>query len=176
MISFIHAARKAVADKNWYGALSLALTLPDLAASLEDADGKTSGRKFAAWFDVWMPSYSQGQVRSAFGKDLQIPPMMTGNDCYALRCAVLHNGTDDIEEQRARETLRRFNFTFGGEGVEVHRNRNGDVLQLEVGIFASEICDACERWREHFIESEPEAKNREARLIVITDPRNGFSI
>ncbi|MGY8705125.1 hypothetical protein RAD16_05200 [Bradyrhizobium sp. 18BD] len=176
MISFIQAARKAVDDQNWYAALALALTLPDIAASLENADGKTSGKRFAAWFDKWMPAYSVGREKLVTGRRIEIPPFMKGADCYALRCAVLHNGTDDVEEQRARETLKKFDFTFGGEGVHVHRNRNGETLQLEVGPFVTEICDACEQWRENFLKNEPEAKKREAGLIVISDPRAGFSI
>lgn len=175
MIAFIQATREAVKNNNWYAALSLALTLPDIACSLENADGRTNGQRFAVWFDKWMPEYSSSRTQRFSTRIIENPPFMVGRDCYALRCAVLHNGVDDIEEQRARESLKQFVFMFGGN---VHRNllANGAMLQLDVGRFASEMSNACEKWRDQFLKNEPEAADREARLIAISDARLGFTI
>jgi hypothetical protein len=89
---------------------------------------------------------------------------MTGSDCYALRCAILHNGIDEIESQRARDTIRRFVF-LAGEGAP-HCNLMYDILQLDLGLFCKEVCDACDNWRTTFLKEQQEAAQREASLMI----------
>lgn len=60
---------------------------------------------------------------------------LNGGDCYALRCAVLHEGSDDIVEQRAREALERFEFYEPAPGLRMHCNQIGVRLQLQVDLF-----------------------------------------
>jgi hypothetical protein len=51
MDRFTTAIRQSVENKNWYAALYLSLTLPDICARLESDNGKTNRAKFVAWFD-----------------------------------------------------------------------------------------------------------------------------
>lgn len=67
---------------------------------------------------------------------------MTSGDCWALRCSLLHEGSDDIGEQRARETLSRFRFTTLG----VHHIRIDKVLVLNTARFCEEVCQGVEAW------------------------------
>jgi len=69
---------------------------------------------------------------------------LTGADCYALRCAYLHQGIDDTEGQPARETLNKFHFTT----MQMHRLMAFDMLTLNVRRFCLEFCGAADRWAE----------------------------
>jgi hypothetical protein len=59
MNSLLNSTRKAVAESNWYAGLTMALTLPDIAVSLENADGRTNCKRYAAWFDKWLDGESK---------------------------------------------------------------------------------------------------------------------
>lgn len=48
MDRFTSAVRQSLENKNWYAALYLSLTLPDICARLESDDGKTNRVKFVA--------------------------------------------------------------------------------------------------------------------------------
>jgi hypothetical protein len=67
-------------------------------------------------------------------------------DAYALRCAFLHEGRSDIEEQRARKALSNFRFVAAPAGTIIHCNLSNDVLQLQVDIFCEDICRAASEW------------------------------
>ncbi len=67
-----------------------------------------------------------------------------GKDCYALRCALLHEGVENIGEQRAREVLKSFRFIKSGVAL-VHRNQYNDMLQLQVNEFARDIISGIEQ-------------------------------
>jgi len=167
MLPIVTAARAALFHRNWYAALTVALTLPDIASGLETDDGRTSGRSYGAWFDRWLPIYSQPEERAGRIR----APFLTGADCSALRCAFLHNGIDDIEQQRARETLKRFIFLAPNAGRSFHLMRFEKIfLQLDVSRFVEDICVAVENWRPDFFRQRSEkAAAREANLIVIYD-------
>jgi hypothetical protein len=148
----------------------MALALPDIASSLEANDGVTSGRLYAAWFDKWLPSYSEAETIERAGRRYARRPFMKGTDCYALRCSFLHSGLDDIEDQRAQETITRFVFLAPSGERSFHRSLHNAVLQLDVSIFVAEICEAIDRWHADFSKQKPEeALKREAELMVIYD-------
>lgn len=128
MMEFVRAARSAAESGNVYGALALALTLPDMACSLESADGWTSGRRYSAWVDRWL--------------DRRYLRFLEGGDCYALRCAVLHNGSDRTENHRASVALDRFVFTTQGG----HLLRVNSLLQMNTPAFVEDLCLAVEAW------------------------------
>lgn len=136
----IESVRRSVGIHNWYAALMGALTLPDIAAKLDGRSGG-SGARYIAWFDDYLlPGYTQqrpGEADRIF---------LSGNDCYALRCAFLHEGDFDITGQRVPMALERFKFVAPVPGCVVHCNRIGRVLQLQVDCFCEEICSAIEQW------------------------------
>jgi len=61
----------------YYLAVSMALTLPDVCAAVESPDGKTSPKKYKAWYD-----------KNLANRYVSI----TAEDCYSLRCGVSHQG------------------------------------------------------------------------------------
>jgi len=136
----VQDVRSAVNGEAWYSALALALALPDICGYVESPRAG-SGARYAAWFDREVgPCYSVSVAGS--------PPVqfLTGNDCYAMRCAFLHQGEFDISDQRAREVLDRFRFVVPKSGVTIHNNRLKNTLQLQVSKFCEDVCVAVESW------------------------------
>jgi hypothetical protein len=141
--SLLNGLERSIREQNWYAALTMSLTLPDICAKAANPGERTSGRKYAAWFDENVgPKY-----RRPVGADRKIHVFLSGNDCYALRCALLHAGSADISEQRVRETLRRFYFcTPGRLNIRWHLNQKDDALILMVDEFATDILEAARSW------------------------------
>ncbi|OGK44080.1 hypothetical protein A2957_01300 [Candidatus Roizmanbacteria bacterium RIFCSPLOWO2_01_FULL_38_11] len=75
MRRIIDSVYNAIENENWYAALFVSLSFPDICAALES--GETSGKKYADWFEKNLSQYKG---------------FLSGNDCYALRCALLHLG------------------------------------------------------------------------------------
>lgn len=166
MHSFVAAARTAVNNKNWYAALSVALLLPDICGRIENPK-LGSQRRYREWFDAWLgPKYSAGagdRRRS----------LLSGGDCYALRCALTHEGRDNISEQGAQEVLSSFRFNTPYALINMHRNQLNGVLQLQVDIFALDICAAVEEWLKS-MENNEEVQKRLGELIAIHKTEDGI--
>jgi hypothetical protein len=132
----------AVHARNWHAALSLALTLPDICARLERPEVKSSRLRYTDWCDRYIsPRYTM-----QIGGSAEPHVFLSGSDCYALRCAVLHEGSDDIVNQRAKYALDGFRFTEPLPGVFIHMNKLNNRLQLEVDRFCADVCAAVAQW------------------------------
>lgn len=139
----VGSARKCIASRNWYAALSLALTLPDICAALEATDGKASARKYIDWFNRYiLDKYTRER-----GPSRPKRVFLNGEDCYALRCAFLHQGSDDISDQRIRKALNSFIFVQTPlQSIVIHCNLGGDTLQLQIDIFCEDIYSGVQQW------------------------------
>jgi hypothetical protein len=143
MQHLIDAVRHAIQEKNWYAALATALTMPDIAGKL---DGRTGGSqaRFVTWFNDYMrPKYTD-LIGSGVSQKSHV--FLSGNDCYALRCAYLHQGEFDITTQKAKDVLDHFKFVAPFPGRLIHRNQTNNVLQLQVDVFCEEMCAAVDEW------------------------------
>lgn len=151
MKEIINSVQKAITNKNWYAALFVSLTLPDICGKIEDPN-KNLPNRYVEWFKQYMPQY-QG--------------FLSGEDCYALRCALLHEGKDDISEQK-KQVLEHFVFLTSGS----HRNLVGGkdpFLQLNVQKFCEEICAGVQSWMAN-ITSNADALVRLNQTIEIHEP------
>ena len=131
---FVAATRDAVASRNWYAALAMALALPDVCGRVE-YPGVGSRSRYAQWYEDYR--YCGGQI----GKN-----MPTGGDVYALRCAYFHQGEFDVSDHAARETTERFRFVEPIANWTIYHNRVKNEIQLQVSRFCEELCLAAERW------------------------------
>ncbi|MEW2608898.1 hypothetical protein AB0937_01525 [Streptomyces sp. NPDC047880] len=142
MEGFFDGLERSIEKSNWHAALVMALTLPDICAKTVAPTGG-SARRYAAWFDEHLkPKYT-------FGVSPGMEPhvFLSGKDCYALRCALLHEGSVDITEQRAREALERFRFCIPGErNIQLHCNKVDNTLILMVDTFATDVLAAARSW------------------------------
>lgn len=171
MDGFFDGLDQALQQKNWYSALVMSLTLPDLCAKASSPTGKTNGKRYAAWFDEFVgPKY-----RHPVGPAGTVHVFLSGNDCYALRCALLHEGSAEVTAQRARETLERFHFcTPGSRGIRWHRNQKDGALILMVDEFAADVLDSARSWWGSLEPARREAARQTQLVLLDADHFDGF--
>src|SRR5258708_7704442 len=128
MRDFVIAVRQSVANQNWYSALAMALTLPDIAAKLDGRPGGSAAR-YISWFGTYLDPIYTVQMSG------RTVVFLSGEDCYALRCAFLHEGDLDISGQRVQKALTSFTFIVSPSGMTLHRISSGSRLALQVNIF-----------------------------------------
>ncbi len=154
MQKFVDSVKQSLENGNWYSALIVTLTLPDIAGKV-DYPGEVPGRvRYRSWFNQYLLASFTIEVPSAHQPEgnekmvMQEIEILSGDDCYALRCSYLHEGSDDINGQRAQEVLERFVFTEPNEKNNTfHRNLiNGNTLALNVKLFSEEILVGIESW------------------------------
>lgn len=138
MQNFVAAVRQAVAAGNIYAALALALALPDMCGALVSPKARPSDRYKAWWIKYVKPAYT-----AAIGAGREEHVFLGESDAYALRCAVLHQGYDDLAEHQAREALDRFHFVEPESGM-LHCNQYNRVLNLQVSVFCEDIAKGVE--------------------------------
>lgn len=139
--NFTGSLQQSLANQNYFAALTLALTLPDICSKLENPQLNT-GPRYIDWFNEFLSRKYKRQV----GPQGQVHTFLSGGDFYALRCAVLHQGELDITSQRARQVLNDFIFVRPRVSSSVHLNQLNDTLQLQVDIFCVDIILAVEEW------------------------------
>lgn len=164
------AITQALENENWYAALSLSLTAPDICARLESDDQRTDGSRYAEWFQKNLAHLYRIQV----GVENKEIAFLTGNDCYALRCALLHEGTADITSQRRREVLNSFHFIADGAHCNRISHDGREILQLSVKTFCSEICDAVKLWLVGFRKHQADKVGRLDELLTIQTGSHTF--
>lgn len=144
MKKIIQSAYDALSSNNQYGSLFIALTIPDICVALEQ--GGSSGERYSAWFENNLIDYKN---------------FLSGKDCYALRCALLHQGKADISDQSKKDILEHVVFMEPQstthrvlfKNVSINGNEKS-FLQLNVSMFVVDICKAAEAWLKSKINDE----------------------
>lgn len=151
MQDFIDAIRSSVSLGHWQSALFLTLSIPDICGRLEDPT-RSSSQRYIKWYERYLSASYAGNKEC---------PFLTPSDCYALRCALLHEGATELSMQRCREILDEVCFIqpdskgFGllrpGHrtrliNVTVNDRHFKSTLCLHVDRFCEDMCTAVERW------------------------------
>lgn len=135
MDHLIKAVEDAMVSGNYYAALTVAVTLPDICGWIEDPATSSTSR-YVRFFDAHMAQHYVHPM----GRSGALQVFLKGKDFYALRCALLHQGTDDISLQKARATLDSFRLIMPPSNITIHCNLFGtNQLQIQVDIFCREI-------------------------------------
>jgi len=136
--------RASLKNECWYSALYLAITLPDICSNRQY--GSTDRTKYKKWFN----KYVNEKYTHRVGPLGEVVNFLSGSDCYAFRCAVLHEGNNEITGQNARDKIDRFVFISPTYSNIIHCNMSvsGNVskLQLQVDIFVNDIISGVEKW------------------------------
>lgn len=136
MNHLIRSVEASLEEGNSYAALATTLALPDICGWILDPTVSSRAR-YVAWFDRYVAHHYVHHI----GVDHTCTVFLSGNDCYALRCAFLHEGREDITEQRAQQLLDSFQFVVAPPGLIIHCNLHGTRLQLQVNIFCREFIE-----------------------------------
>ncbi|NWJ24788.1 hypothetical protein [Rhizobium sp. RM] len=156
MEHLLRSVEQAVDQKNWYAALLIALTLPDVSAKVDGRKGKV-GERYVSWAKEWIePTYlreaptkppaimremyetlrdrtNQNAPRDFMRKmkSLASGPrvktcLMTAGDLYALRCAYCHEYSHELENHNAKGILTRFHISEPPSKGSMHLNMKDD--------------------------------------------------
>jgi hypothetical protein len=134
----------------YYVALAGALMIPDVAGAMDADDGRATNATYKAWFDTYMGGkYSIGSVT------------LTGEDCYGLRCAMLHQGRFKPHQG----VYDRVIFVEPGpHGITLHMNRLNNVLNIDVRIFVADMVEAARVWLSQVSGTDVFARNYEQSM------------
>lgn len=157
--SFLLDIMSSLEHDNWYSALTLSLTIPDICSSLESPDVRGKA-KYISWIE----------------NNLYKIPMykwIPASDLYALRCSFLHNGMDDISKQKAQKIIESYKFVYPGEQLQMHLNRSGNIMQLDVAIFSLDMVIVAKQWID--LNKENAQINKEAaKIMTIENSDDGW--
>ncbi|EMK6986055.1 hypothetical protein ACOJUY_001349 [Vibrio alginolyticus] len=160
MDRFTNSIKKNLETENWYGALFMALTLPDICGKIAYPEIEHSGPRYKKWFDNYLAEVNKTIIQ---GKETVF---LTASDCWALRCSLLHTGADDITEQKAQDVLDKFIFTTMG----MHRIKTDKILTLDVVKFCEEICEAVDSWYGPLVDDPLVRQSRDTIISIKTGP------
>lgn len=161
------AIKKAMTDQNWYAALTLALSMPDICGRLESPQKKSQAR-----YETWFAKYVLSSFQFEIGGEMYI--FLNASDCYALRCAYLHQGEFGLEDQRAKKVLELINFRAPIAGDFTHMVTDGSVLSLKVDMFCTAICNGVEVWMKDMQEDEAVSVRLEKLGRISKPGGNGY--
>jgi len=163
MKRFTDAGRMAIAAKNHYAALSLALMIPDICGSLEDPGTGKSQKRYERWFSKWAePKFTHnGKI------------FLSSSDCFQLRCSLIHSGSTEIDSNK-RDVLQRIEFFDDSgrghlvwlEGNTYNGVKQPSVLVLVASKFSETMYQAAEEW-DAASANEPSIQALKTNLTVI---------
>lgn len=146
MQDIVEAIRKSLKEGNYYSALFLTITLPSICGALESNNGQDTKTKYIRWYDHYID-------------DL----MLKGEDCYALRCSLLHQG----KTTHTGSSFSRILFTYPNQSRSIfHNNSIEGALNLDIPLFCKRVLKAVERWQTE-IENTTNYKRNIANAIRI---------
>ena len=150
--------KQSLSNKNWYSAIAIALTIPDICSTINDGK-QSNGKKYAGWFDKYVgvnyrkegfPDWMVKRIKEHGTEEhvrIALSELyLTGNDCYALRCAFLHEGKGSIIEQRAREILDEIKFVEPNGQFVLHKSIQNNKIILHIDLFCNHILEGIEEW------------------------------
>lgn len=159
---YVTSILKSIENENWYAGLTLALTIPDICGSINTPNENSSKKRFIEWYDAFvLPRFSQ--VFSNGEGDL----LLNGADCYALRCSFLHNGIENISNQRAKELLEKFYFIQPLKSWSFNTRSRNNMLIIQIDRFCKLICDAVDDW----LKTRQDSDFSDKQLLKIYNPK-----
>lgn len=139
MQDIVEAIRKSLDTENYYAALFLTIILPSICGALESNDGQDSSARYIGWYDRYID-------------DL----ILKGDDCYALRCSLLHQG----RTTHRKSSFSRILFTYPNPNRNAfHNNFMAGALNLDIPLFCERVLRAVERWQAEVENTENYKRN-----------------
>ncbi|OIG76513.1 hypothetical protein A7M82_12695 [Acinetobacter baumannii] len=169
MNHFINALETSIRTENWYSVLFISLSLPDICGKIDEPT-LGSKQRTINWFNKYLRKIYTRKI----GSNRIEHTFLSGSDFYALRCAYLHEGSNDITSQKAQETLERIRFIQPDTNVCIHRNQINNTLQLQVSEFGKEILEAVKEWT-YDVSKDPIKKAKLEKLLNIEIVGSSFT-
>ncbi len=146
MDELIKAIELSLQNENYWGALYLAVNIPDICGKFEFPNEY----HYSRWFEANMPeSYWVNRDSVVY---------LSGQDAFAIRCNLLHDMSTDLARSRVKDTLAdRFYFTKRGPHLLKVSDINGDAtVRVNLGVrpYTQDLVAAYRAWRSKLEEDE----------------------
>ena len=164
---------KALELRMYYAALHMALSIPDILSKVAYNLNKTSKQFYIKWFNenvkdgVFGYLYSENPLHNKEDDT----PRINGKMCYALRCALLHEGGNNIEDGTK---IKEFVLSFTNEdfvrgnyaGVEPEFDKNGNYVGNNHYLYISckGLCKDLVSAAKAFIKNNPNLNYQKVRI------------
>lgn len=169
MDDLVEAIEIAINTENYYAALFLSLTLPDICGNIEYPELSKKSDRYKEWFRINMtPKYIINNKVS-----------LLGDDCYALRCSMLHEGNSSVESQSSHILFKKFIFgTFQAHkscffDCDLSGQKWDAVIELSVNQFCKDMCESARDWLNGGSFTE-EQQEKMKSIITIYPPGTSF--
>ena len=158
MHQFIYSIQKSVSDENWFSAIYMALTIPDICGGLNQRnnDKKLSHKeRFLKWYEKYLAhKYTY----------------LNGEAFWQLRCSVLHGGTHiDNKLQAALSDSELLVVTYNESPFHdcfVRWSKDQSYVFLRIDVFCKDVCSAIKKWIAD-VENESEIQSKIDKLFFI---------
>lgn len=167
---YISSIKYSLSVRNWYAALFVSLTIPDICGKYSYPNTNSSAKRYAQWFDKYVSDYYT--TRTKIPKGIALTTFLNGNDCYALRCSMLHEGSNEITHQFSRKHINNFVFIAPSENDFSFGTlfcKDVATFRLKVDEFCINICNAIELWLID-IENDPIILSKEHKFLFVHQP------
>lgn len=167
MNNFIQSLNHSLATENWYAAITLALTLPDICASIDRPGQKISRERYAEWFDKYVGD------RYIMNVNDRKHIFMNGDDLYSLRCAVLHQGISKIDTPKENNRVKGKFIFHHSKVVTMHKlcHPESRSILIEIKIFCEDIIFGVSKWNSEVIaDKDDRRKNLISGLMTLHLP------
>ncbi len=129
MQNLLDQIQKGLEADLYYLSLFTALAIPDICGAIDSKNGKADSSKYRKWFDEYVAPKYKG--------------FLTGEDCYAFRCSLLHQGSS----QHPKSSYSRILFVEPTATTNVcHNNILYDALNIDIRIFCNDIIEGVRKW------------------------------
>lgn len=137
MGNFIESVEKSLSTNNFHAALSIALMLPDICGTLETPE-KCHRQIYIDWYNRYLK--------------MKYVDYLTGLDFYAIRCAYLHQGFDEVDSQKSKDIIDKFQFISSGSHCALLQNNTYDNVKQKTQLilnptkFSNDIIQGTNSW------------------------------
>ena len=146
MEELLSQIKKALDYKLYLVALQATLTILDICAKLTIKKGDTHKPNYIKWYE----------------ENIENKQQLTGEECYAFRCAMLHEGRmqhKEMEHSRIIFLVPNNNYIFSGN---IFGNINGqNAINIDLPLFCNEMINCALKWWETNKNNETVKKNYE---------------
>lgn len=142
MQQYLDSIRLSLATNNYFGAIAMALILPDICASVEAENNTTNRDKYSKWFNRYLAE--------TFTQTFSNKVIFGAKECYAARCSFSHQGTHVIEHQKGAlkdmdNPAISINFMSFDSTEPKEYMRNGNILTIDVNFFCKKHDYSCRK-------------------------------
>ena len=174
MQQFISSVRASISSQNWFSALFMALTMPDICGALEYGSNIPVGTRYSRWFDNYLKTVYSPKPLSLDEFRIKVDRKNEWNtltaqellrletdlasqyEIYLLREQVVKFTSSDCYKFRCKSLHQGISTKDNGKkimfspppltGISIHKMNIKGIYFIDISVFCEDMCQAVERW------------------------------